>query len=185
MLHQRHEALAMRLLVQRDAAIGIERVRPGTSLGGRPVHDGREVEEALGAQEEAFLDDAPGTVELDEAVQVGMGGIARRARLQRAALGPEAERQRECFEQGRLARAVLADEECHLGVEGESPGFTHRIEMEGIAVGLPAVATVETHREQDLRITPQALELRILRLVIGSLPAGPVGRHRGTPRGAL
>ena len=107
--HQCEERLAVGLLVQRLAAVGVDDAR-SHSFGVEPLDFGRHVEEALRAQEEAVPRLAHPLRDAEVLVQVRMGRACAEAEVFRPALGIEAAGDGDGLEQRRFARAVLADD---------------------------------------------------------------------------
>ena len=107
------------------------------------VHIGRDVIEAFGAHEIAV----PGSQHAARHAQVPgqrrpFAHSIEQLNGHGAALDPEAQRQRDRFQDGRLAAAVLADEEGHVGVELDRLQFAHGRDVEREAVKDNLVAKV-------------------------------------------
>jgi hypothetical protein len=112
---QREKRLAVRLLVQRSATVG--------SADLELVDRGRDVEEALGPEEEAVAGRADLANKPEMFVQPGDGFPGREVEVVGAALGVEAESDRDGFDQGRLATAVARE----YGNAERSPTWLHSI----------------------------------------------------------
>src|SRR4051812_36765942 len=147
MRREREEGLAVRLLVERDPAEAID--DPGAAAFCIETLDlGRDVEVALGAQEEAVLRTAVTADRPHALVQARLGASRAKLKVLRATLCVEAGEDRDRFDQGGLARAVLADEKRDLGIERELVESSDRRNRERIGAEVTDAVADQTHPSQ-------------------------------------
>jgi hypothetical protein len=125
----------MRLLVQGPLAVGsMDRRSAGTRLVVQPLDLGLDIEEALGPQEIAVVRLDRRSDASDVAVQGRMRCAVAEIEVPRPALRVKAPGHGQGLDQGRLARAVLADQEGDARVEGQGVEIAHHRQVERVGV---------------------------------------------------
>src|ERR1043166_1370627 len=104
-LEQREECFAVRLPVQRAAAV--------SSFDPEPIDFRRHVVEALGSKKKAVAGMQYSALKANKVLKVRMRVFRRKIEILAATLGVESIFRSNCFEQSGFSRAVFSDEEGH------------------------------------------------------------------------
>jgi hypothetical protein len=137
------EGLAVRLFMQRCAAIGVNDAQ---------IVDLRaDIEKALGPEKEAVLRSLHRPHWPHKLVKFRVRGPGRKVEVLTAALSVKSPGHGQGFDKRRFAGAVLADDKGHLWVEHQIVQLAHDREVEGVSIPIPPLPSLEPGREPVMR----------------------------------